>query len=755
MWADGGQSRKLLRFKQAIANSDDTKVRIDDAAEDREPKFYVRQLMADFNAKDVREAWKIKNDALPFGFEFISRAVFRDVNFGEMGRNGEQFKVADVERSRPGFLLCKECGKVQPPQAMAQGAKQEHSMDCSLRDTSDPKNLLDCLYLYREFESEALRILVPYTKNGVDESVVQSFMAAVQLGLKKRFGGKVDHLRMVLQDEPGKDGGPRKYFVMLFDSVPGGTGYLHQLLAKDAGTLREVLSLSLNALNTCSCNQDPEKDGCYRCLYQYRMGRSIDLVSRETSKRVLTDLVASLDQLERVSTISEIYINPAFDSVLEGQFIEALKKLGGQGGLPRTKVLQEIVNGKSGFLLEVAGERYRLEPQCDLSEYGLEVLSKPDFVIWPWSARNKRKPIAVFCDGWAFHKDILRDDARKRSALVASGKFWVWSLTYEDVKLGREGEAKALLESASAVFSHNTHPMVEKLKPALKPGHKSFLRNSMSTLLEFLSRPAESVESDPSGLELARDAMWLNVLTLVNPQNADLCVAEQRTRYAAWLPQYVREPEGGAAACLSKRVGLVSLFGTFPKSAAQGLTTLDGFTAPGCVLIDDEAAKSEDELLHSWKVWLHLFNFAQTLPGVRLCTLTGLKGNDYDAMDPESQLVSDGADASQTSAASNAEWQAVLDDAMPILKAGLERLMVAGCSVPSVGEFQDPAQGWIEDAELTFASEKVVLLRDDQSDLVQAWQGHGWTPLLLNEEMSMVDDQEWPLAVANAVGVSL
>lgn len=755
MWADGGQSRKLLRFKQAIANSDDTKVRIDDTAEDREPKFYVRQLMADFNSKDVREAWKIKNDALPFGFEFISRAVFRDVNFGEMGRNGEQFKVADVERSRPGFLLCKECGKVQPPAAVAQGAKQEHSMDCSLRDSTEPKNLLDCLYLYREFESEALRILVPYTKNGVDESVVQSFMAAVQLGLKKRFGGKVDHLRMVLQDEPGKDGGPRKYFVMLFDSVPGGTGYLHQLLAKDAGTLREVLSLSLNALNTCSCNQDPEKDGCYRCLYQYRMGRSIDLVSRETSKRVLTDLVASLDQLERVSTISEIYINPAFDSVLEGQFIEALRKLGGQGGLPRTKVLQEIVNGKSGFLLEVAGERYRLEPQCDLSEYGLEVLSKPDFVIWPWSARNKRKPIAVFCDGWAFHKDILRDDARKRSALVASGKFWVWSLTYEDVKLGREGEAKALLESASAVFSHNTHPMVEKLKLALKPGHKSFLRNSMSTLLEFLAKPAESIESDPSGQELARDAMWLNVLTLVNPQNADLCVAEQRTRYAAWLPKYVREPEGGAAACVSKRVGLVSLFGTFPKSAAQGLSSLDGFTAPGCVLIDDEAAKSEDELLQSWKVWLHLFNFAQTLPGVRLCTLTGLKANDYDAMDPDSQLVSDGVDASQTSAASNAEWQAVLDDAMPILQAGLERLMVAGCSVPSVGEFQDPAEGWIEDAELAFASEKVVLLRDDQSDLVQAWQGHGWTVLLLNEEMSMVDDQEWPLAVANAVGVSL
>jgi DEAD/DEAH box helicase domain-containing protein len=63
---------------------------------------------------------------------------------------------------------------------------------------------------------------VPYTKNGVDERVVQSFMAALQLGLKRRFGGKVDHLRMVQQDEPGKNGGPRKHYVMLYDSVPGG-----------------------------------------------------------------------------------------------------------------------------------------------------------------------------------------------------------------------------------------------------------------------------------------------------------------------------------------------------------------------------------------------------------------------------------------------------------------------------------------------------------------------------------------------------
>jgi hypothetical protein len=43
----------LLRFRQAIANSDDTRVRIDDSAEDREPRFYLRQLLVDFETAAV------------------------------------------------------------------------------------------------------------------------------------------------------------------------------------------------------------------------------------------------------------------------------------------------------------------------------------------------------------------------------------------------------------------------------------------------------------------------------------------------------------------------------------------------------------------------------------------------------------------------------------------------------------------------------------------------------------------------------
>ena len=197
MWADQAQRRELLRFRQAIANSEDPKVRIDDNADDREPRYYLRQLLADFERQDIREAWRLAAPDVPFGFEFISRVTFRDVNFGELSKPGDRFKVADQDRDRPGFTLCRHCGKVQTPRRpRGQNAPtQDHSFECPRRDSTDPADLVDCLYLYREFTSEALRILVPYTRAGMNDGVIQSFMAALQLGLKKRFGGRVDHLR--------------------------------------------------------------------------------------------------------------------------------------------------------------------------------------------------------------------------------------------------------------------------------------------------------------------------------------------------------------------------------------------------------------------------------------------------------------------------------------------------------------------------------------------------------------------------------
>lgn len=753
MWSDAAQRRTLLRFKQAIANSDDTQVRIDDSAEDREPKFYVRQLMADFDKQHIREAWRIPGGAVPFGFEYISRVTFRDVNFGELAKPGEAFKVADKESTRPGFRLCKHCGKVQkPPKRNGALREQVHAFDCPQRDSDDPANLLECLYLYREFESEALRILVPYTKNGVDERVVQSFMAALQLGLKKRFGGKVDHLRMVLQDEPGKDGGPRRCYVMLYDSVPGGTGYLHQLLAHDAGTLSAVLQLALAALTGCSCHADPEKDGCYRCLFQYRLGRSMELVSRDMAQAVLSELVAALGQLERVDTISDIYINPHFDSVLEQRFIESLKRLGGVGQLPKVKLVSDVVNGKSGFVLEVGAQRYKVEPQRLLgADDGVAVASQPDFVLWPWSATSPRRPIAVFCDGWAYHKDCLREDALKRSALVDSGRFWVWSLTHHDVASALKGELDTDLESPLVALARHSGSGAGPNVPRAQ--EKAYTQHALARLLLWLGTQLSDAGHDPALAQLQRDALWLGFLMVPHNEEQKRLADTLLAQWAPHLPEHLRGVPKGFAPSVSKATAPYQAFGLWPLAlASKALDAAVGWAAPSVWVLPDVAVADAQAQQQAWRGWLQVYNTTQTLPGAWLMTESGLQAHDWVHLGaaPSAQGAAPAA-----AAALGGAWAAVVAAAFKPLQPGLKRLAAAGAELPQVGiELADEHGKVVADCELCWPTAHAVVLRADQADLAPAWAAQGWTVMLLDEAMQNLAGLPWCAAVAAALGLT-
>ncbi|MFT3801170.1 MAG: DEAD/DEAH box helicase [Burkholderiaceae bacterium] len=779
MWSDAAQRRILLRFRQAIANSDDTRVRIDDSTDDREPRFYVRQLMADFAPEHVRHAWRLDSGAVPFGFEFIERATFRDINFGEMARSGDTFKVADQEKARPGFRLCRHCGKVQKPSRRNGEAEQQtHAFDCAKRESNDPANLFDCLYLYREFESEALRILVPHTKGGIDDRIVQSFMAAVQLGLKKRFGGKVDHLRMTLQDEPGSNGAPRRHYVMLFDSVPGGTGYLHQLLAHDAATLGDVLKQSLQVLEQCGCNADPEKDGCYRCLYQYRQGRNMEQVSRDTARSILGELVASLGKLRQVRTISDIQINPNFDSVLEARFIDCLQRLGGTPPLPVVTLNQDVVNGKAGYVLNVGKQRYRIEPQRDIGpDDGVAVASKPDFVIWPWSSTSRRRPVAIFCDGWTFHQKTLRQDALKRSALVDSGRFWVWSVTHQDVNAALQGELKSDLDSPILAMAHHdgsrSPPDLARARP------EAFNHHAIARLLAFLAS-AETPDTgraggtnsaadhqDDGALALRRDALWMSFL-LVPDDAAKRKACE--TTLAHWrhrLPEPLRELPAGYAPSVSLSNGVVRQFSYWPLQAAKpGFTLGDHWKAPGLLLLDPSSAHDEATLHHGWRQWLALYNTVQTLPGLWLATIDGLDAHDHvvlgvtraapgttgDLYAPA--IPSRSGTGAVLDASLNAAWADVLEQADKSLCAGLKALADAGAPLPEVGAILGDDHGLeIADCELCWNGERLVVLRHDQADVESAWRQHGWHTWVLDSSAAEINATPWFEPVADRLGL--
>jgi len=218
LWSDDGQKKRMIRMRQVMATTSDKTSRIQDDSDDREPEFFHKQILLDMAESSVETAFKVNDDDFPFGMEFVGKVTFREMNFGKRDNTGETLMIAGKEFPQNGFAVCRGCGKVQG------GEKPAHTMTCNKKDADPAKNILDFLYLYREFSSQALRILLPAKPTSWTDKQVHSFTAAFYLGLKKKFEGNIDHLRATIHEEPSLDHQYRKRYLVLYDMVPGGTG---------------------------------------------------------------------------------------------------------------------------------------------------------------------------------------------------------------------------------------------------------------------------------------------------------------------------------------------------------------------------------------------------------------------------------------------------------------------------------------------------------------------------------------------------
>lgn len=435
MWNDMGRVRDMLRLTKVYARTPDHLARIADDSDERERRFFVRQALVDSPPDAVRQAFAIARSEFPFAFEFLNRVSFREINFGERQPDGAPMTIAGIEQPRPGFAICPDCGTLQ--RRRRQGEEfRNHAPYCPRRKDEEAI-AQQCVFLYREFDSEGIRLFLPEATFGGADERLQSFVAALQLGLSRRFRGAVDHLRIALDIRlaTGEES-PRQYLV-IYDSVPGGTGYLKELM-RDEHPLFEVFAAALKGMDECECNHDPEKDGCYRCVYAYRNSHDRESISRRMAQKLLREILDHRDQLGPLDSLSKLKpANPLFDSELEARFVEALRRPG-TDPLDRWVVTDVLVKGKPGYQVscgDSGGRRWRLEPQVELGPTdGVVIPSKPDFVFWPDDDRGDL-PVAVFLDGWQFHREIIEQDLAKRTAIAKSGRFSVWTLTWADVEL--------------------------------------------------------------------------------------------------------------------------------------------------------------------------------------------------------------------------------------------------------------------------------------------------------------------------------
>jgi DEAD/DEAH box helicase domain-containing protein len=176
MWADEGQMRHMIKMRQVVATTGDRKSRIQDDSDDRDPAFFNKRMIAEVDAGEITSAYQIDGSELPFGFEYIQKAVFREVNFGDRNVLGDTVAIAGQHVSKTGFVVCRRCGKVRAARGFDQTQEFDHAVTCPTRRSGSTQTLLDCIYLYRDFTSEAIRLLLPVTSLADSDQRLQSFI---------------------------------------------------------------------------------------------------------------------------------------------------------------------------------------------------------------------------------------------------------------------------------------------------------------------------------------------------------------------------------------------------------------------------------------------------------------------------------------------------------------------------------------------------------------------------------------------------
>jgi DEAD/DEAH box helicase domain-containing protein len=213
---DVGRVRDVLRLTKVFARANAGESLSLDRSENRERAQYETKTFFEIPSDARKGGWVARQ--VPFGFEAFDRLVLREVNFGERpDAPGNRFRVGTKEVPEDGFAVCEDCGVVR-----SDGTPLRHAPYCTLKEKG--KERLRSTALYRQMESEALRLLVPVATLSVDDRKA-SFRAAVKFGLRLRFGGRPLHLQIETMDEPTAEGSDlRRQYLVLYDTVPGGTG---------------------------------------------------------------------------------------------------------------------------------------------------------------------------------------------------------------------------------------------------------------------------------------------------------------------------------------------------------------------------------------------------------------------------------------------------------------------------------------------------------------------------------------------------
>ena len=389
----------------------------------------------------------------------------------------------DTTVPQNGFVTCRYCGKSTP---ILSGAtlEDQHYKFCTHKDIAfaddRDEHVFERLYLYRHMQTEAIKILLPIQIMDAN-SAVEMFKAGIELGMKAYYKSSPEHIRIDSYTEMNLATLQKDHYLVMYDTIPGGTGYLSKLYNTEEFTL--LLKTAYEKIHDCQCQWEG-KDGCYHCILTYGNQYKRDSFSREVADSLFEKLISHVNSWETLSgsvgTISQTGV--AEDSELELKFVSALKSISRNNNWTFEKVPDadsyryemHVIDGDTDI-------RYYIIPQFALGgHYGVKTYTVADFQIICMSATingiaintvEKLPMWAIFLDGYAFHAQApnirFYGDKDKRDSISSSltHKIHSWTLTWEDILLFENEKDDSLgLNSVTRLIELLKNPQEGNLK---------------------------------------------------------------------------------------------------------------------------------------------------------------------------------------------------------------------------------------------------------------------------------------------------
>ncbi|QOC90860.1 DEAD/DEAH box helicase [Micromonospora craniellae] len=596
--------------------------RIRDDKDERDRRFYTVIDAVDFPDDEIAPgSWRHTHQT--FGVDYCRRAMIRRINVGPARYDApprDDFAGHTV-RLNP-FHVCTGCGATsadgQPVFNLESDALtssqarnpqlKNHRPWCPLRRGKPDNITQEKVLLAHQLRTEALRILLPAAAADVDTRV-HSFRAALRMGVDLHFGGDPQHLDTTVASMPDQASGERRWFLVLYDRLPGGTGYLDRLTK--AEDFQKVLLKAHTALLDCKC-KDEQRRACHRCLHRYTPEPQQDLVSRSTALRMISSLLFDEGgwETEPVASTRKIGLDGQLESDLEQRFLDLLR-----GWVSVTDDVSLNEDGHaSGHLRFARGTdlvHWRMTAQQQLRR------TRTDFTFN--RVDGPSQSVTVYLEGFRFHAtpehNRIASDARQRTGLRAEGHR-VFQVTWSDIELFEQRPT-----STRPVWPPYSGTAQEQAKDAYEEfdGNRAQLTgmiytNPVNSLIAYLRDPDEQRWASAAG------AMVTGLLA--EPGTALLTATTDRRELARTLraelngltagqpeqPPPARDPDATLHAFRAHdQCGLpiiVTLDAKDPDHPRwTALATLD----------DRDAALTGDGHWRRWRSWLYWTNLTQFL----------------------------------------------------------------------------------------------------------------------------------------------